>query len=149
MVRWTCCPACHLMEGKGRNSGQLARQMVQLSLHQKLTKQVNYGQLETPRRAARQEATSKDDGAVNPCTVIRKNPLTTAVNGFPEVGDTGLEPVTPSLSRLGKMRRLNGFAKVGCVERMSGRFEAGWVNYLAVAWRSRERGHREWFGFSG
>jgi integrase len=35
---------------------------------------------------------------VSACPVNRKTPLTTAVNGDLEVGDTGLEPVTPSLS---------------------------------------------------
>jgi len=35
---------------------------------------------------------------VSACHVNRKTPLTIAVNGVLEVGDTGLEPVTPSLS---------------------------------------------------
>ena len=34
----------------------------------------------------------------NPCSVNENNPLTLAENGLQEVGDTGLEPVTPSLS---------------------------------------------------
>ncbi len=41
------------------------------------------------------EAESLD---VSACPVKGKSPLTTAVNGLLEVGDTGLEPVTPSLS---------------------------------------------------
>ena len=36
---------------------------------------------------------------VSACPVTRKTPLTTPVNGVHQVGDTGLEPVTPSLSR--------------------------------------------------
>ena len=36
---------------------------------------------------------------VSACQVNRKTPLTSADNGVLGVGDTGLEPVTPSLSR--------------------------------------------------
>ncbi len=39
-----------------------------------------------------------DSVAVSACPVKRNNPLTSAVNGLLDVGDTGLEPVTPSLS---------------------------------------------------
>ena len=41
---------------------------------------------------------SSSDAAITAYPVKRKGPLTTAVNGLLQVGATGLEPVTSSLS---------------------------------------------------